>query len=85
MGYIIAIFNNRSNTLKFYNILKKHGVNAAVISVPRIAGLNCGVCVKLYKQDYKLAVNLLYSINADDLTGLYEVNEDGIKTLTTKI
>ena len=85
MSYIIAIWNNRTNTLKFYNLLKKYNINASVIAVPRIAGLKCGVCVKFDKEDYRLVVNLLHNMNTNDLTGLYEVSQDGIKTLTTKI
>jgi hypothetical protein len=84
MSYIIAIWNNRTNTLKFYNMLKKYNINASVIAVPRVAGLKCGVCVKFYKQDYKFISNLLNNMNTSDFKGLYEVSEDGIRTLTIK-
>ncbi|MDD4211251.1 MAG: DUF3343 domain-containing protein [Clostridia bacterium] len=85
MNYIIALFSNRNSTLRFYNMLTRLGVRSSVISTPKIPGFNCGVCVKLNKNDYNLATNLLYRSEFSDFLGFYEIKKDGEKLYSVKI
>ena len=45
MENIIAVFNNRNNSMQFASILKRMGVNSRVVSTPRELSVSCGVSV----------------------------------------
>ena len=57
--YAIAIFSNRTETLRFNAQLKTLGVNAMVVSTPKGLGSSCSVAVKFY---YKQLSRVIYAL-----------------------
>ena len=46
MNYLIFAFRSRAQSMKYYNELKKTGVNCALINTPREISVGCGLSVK---------------------------------------
>ncbi len=58
MEYVIAVYRSRNECMQAYNFLQSGGVNCAVSSTPRAAGVGCGLSVRFAKGDL-LRVNSL--------------------------
>ena len=62
MGYIVAIFRSRSESLKLAGYLSDAGVWNKVISTPKEANVGCGLSVKIFENSVsitKAAINYL--------------------------
>jgi hypothetical protein len=55
MEYVVVAFRSRAHTVKFYEFLKKNGLESEIINTPKEAGVGCGLSVKV-SQDKFLAV-----------------------------
>ena len=62
MMYALAVFLNRNETLKFYNELRRIGINSMVVSTPKGLGSSCSVSVKFYFKELTRAVYILKTI-----------------------
>ena len=82
MKYIIAVFNNRTQTMIFYNKLKAKRVACSIINNPRATNLTCGICVKFYVQNLSVARAVLSNLNGFiGFYNYYQIN-NGIPTVT---
>ena len=59
MGYILAVFAVRTETMQFYNMLKRAGVNAMIVETPKTLQASCGISVKFMQTDLSMAKNIL--------------------------
>lgn len=57
--YVLAVFSNRNETIKFSSELRKIGVNSMVISTPKGLGSSCSISVKFYLKDLNRAIFVL--------------------------
>lgn len=77
MEYFIAVFKSRTQTMKFYDRLKKIGLEASVINTPRQASLGCGLSVKFLYRDLNLVKRLLTTENHHSFGGIFRVDGCG--------
>lgn len=57
--YVLAVFLNRTETIRFERELKRNGVNAMVVSTPKGLGSSCSVSVKFYLKNVLKANQIL--------------------------
>lgn len=57
--YVLAIFTNRSETIRFCSQLKQQSLNSMVISTPKGLGSSCAISVKFYYKNLNKAGNIL--------------------------
>ncbi|MBQ2864529.1 MAG: DUF3343 domain-containing protein [Clostridia bacterium] len=72
--YVLAVFLNRNETLKFERALKQKGVNAMVVSTPKGLGSSCSVSVKFYLKDVSKARYLLIVGNYKSFNHFFKIN-----------
>ena len=46
MEYLVTAFRSRTDTVRFYEFLRRNGVNSQIINTPKQAGVGCGLSVK---------------------------------------
>lgn len=74
MGYILAVFAVRTETMQFYNMLKRAGINAMIVETPKSLQASCGISVKLMQNDFSRANNILRTSNMRSFVRFYLVN-----------
>jgi len=83
MGYILAVFAVRTETMQFYNMLKRAGINAMIVETPKSLQASCGISVKLMQNDFSRANNILRTSNMRSFVRFYLVNGTfGRRTIT---
>lgn len=72
--YVLAVFLNRNETIKFERELKRHGINAMVVSTPKGLGSSCSVSVKFYLKNITRARYLLITGNYKTFNHFFKIN-----------
>jgi hypothetical protein len=71
--YVLAVFLNRTETIRFQNELKKIGVNAAVVSTAKGLGSSCSVAVKFYLKNLSRAIVVLNKGNYKSFNNFFKI------------
>lgn len=58
MEYVIAVLSSRTQTMAFYQFLRRLGVVCNIMDTPKEISKSCGVCVKFPMQSYVLVKSL---------------------------
>ena len=72
-GYILAAFRSRTQTMAFYERLKRAGCFALVVNTPREAHVGCGVSVRFLKSCLFFAKNEIFRAKFTAFAGFFEV------------
>jgi len=75
--YFIAVFKSRTQTLKFYDVLRQNGVCAGIINTPRQVSLGCGLSVKFFTQNLSFVKRFLTLDNYYSYGGLFLASNEG--------
>lgn len=81
MNYIIAVFNSRSATLRFANLLRANHIPCAIINTPASLGRACGISVK-FLSDY---LEKARALAGRSQVGFYSLNSTLLGTRINKI
>ena len=46
MEYLVVAFRSRTDTVRFYEFLRRNGLNSQIVNTPKQAGVGCGLSVK---------------------------------------
>ena len=74
MGYILAVFAVRTETISFYSMLKRAGINSMVIETPKSLQASCGISVKFSQSDLSKAKGIVKTGNFHSFVRFYAVN-----------
>lgn len=74
MKYIIVMFNVRSDTMRFYNLIKKFNGFCSIVNTPHSLSRSCGISIKISNNQLNLAKQLISSNNFSSFKGIYEIN-----------
>lgn len=77
MNYLIFAFRSRAQSMKYYNELKKTGVNCSLINTPREISVGCGLSVKTSDESYVTAVEVLNRLSLNTFLGAFSVSPSG--------
>ena len=77
MRKVIAVFNNRNQTMQFASFLKRMGVNSRTISTPRELSVSCGLSVEFEVKNLDKANYVLRGYKFSGFKGFYKINENG--------
>ena len=79
MRNIIAVFNNRNQTMQFASYLRRLNVRCKTISTPRELSVSCGLSVVFYENNLIQAKFLLSNYKMESFAGFYVENDSVIK------
>lgn len=74
MKYLIVMFTSRTDTLKFYNILKNYNGFCSIINTPHTLSRSCGISVKISNNQLVIAQNIVKSTRFASFKGIFELN-----------
>ncbi len=74
MENLIAVFNNRSQTMQFASYLKRIGVKCKTVDTPRELSMACGLSVMFCLKDLSLAQMLLCRNNFTAFVNIYRTD-----------
>lgn len=63
LSYSVILFLSANHAVRAESILLKKSINCKMIPVPRNISSDCGVCVRLSRQDKDQALKLLSKLN----------------------
>ena len=73
MNYVLAVFSVRTDTMQFYNLLSRAGINAVVVETPKALSVSCGISVKFSKSDFVKARNILTKAKIGSFVRFYAI------------
>ncbi len=73
MRYIIVMFTSRTDTMRFYNIIKNQGF-CSIINTPHSLSRSCGISVKISPNIISIAQKIIYNNNFSSFKGIFELN-----------
>lgn len=85
MKYTVVVFKSRTDTMRFYNIIKRHGSFCSIINTPRILISSCGISVKISGASVNIARQIISANNFSSFFGIYDINIVNSKETPTRI
>ena len=58
MEYVIAVLSNRTQTMAFYQFLRRMNISCTIVDTPKEISKSCGVCVKFPASRYVFVKSL---------------------------
>lgn len=83
--YYVFAFSARTESMRFFEILKRRGVQSAIINTPRIITLGCGLSVKVYSRSYRAAVSAFGDGSYRTFLGAYEITVIGGRSSARRV
>lgn len=71
--YYVFAFSERTESMKFFEKLRKVGVYSAIINTPRATSLGCGLSVRVSPRNFRAAVSAFRSNEYRSFLGAYEI------------
>ncbi len=75
MGYFLAAFRSRTQTMRFYERMKSAGCTATVVNTPKEAHVGCGISVKLAEGCFGFAKRAVNGGGYDSFAGFFEIKQ----------
>lgn len=72
MGYTLAVFRARTQTLLFANILKSYNIPILIVETPRSLNISCGLSVKFDTKLKSDAQQIIFRRRFDSFAGFYD-------------
>ena len=76
MNYVIAVFKSRSETMSFYSILGRFGVQSNVVPTPKEAGRTCGLSVRFSYNDFSHVKEIMSRFRFQSFQGFYIIENN---------
>ncbi len=73
MKYTVVVFASRSDTMRFYKIIKNYGLFCSVINTPRSLSSSCGVSVKIDRRLLVYSSSIIKQSNLYSFKGIFDV------------
>ena len=68
------MFTSRTDTMKFYDILKRYNGFCSVINTPHSLAKSCGISVKISNNQLELSKQIVGHNSFPSFKGIYEIN-----------
>ncbi len=75
MEYLVTTFRSRTDTVKFYEFLRRNGVNSQIINTPKQAGVGCGLSVKTSLDRLELVRKAVKITSLSSFVGFFHVKK----------
>ena len=85
MKFTLAVFKSRTDTMRFYNIIKKYNGFCSIINTPHTLSRSCGISVKISGANISIAKNIIASNRFDSFVGIYDIIIINGKENSTKL
>lgn len=82
---ILAVFRSRTQSMEFYNALKKQGITAQLVSAPKQANVGCALACKIPYSAFPGAKTLLSVKRYSTFAGFFKVTAIGNKKEITRL
>lgn len=85
MEYVIVAFRSRTHTVKFYEYLRRAGINGEIVNTPKEAGVGCGLSVKVSPVKLRLVKRALLFTSLSSFAGLFAVKHTEKKKIVRPV
>ncbi len=85
MKYLVVMFNSRTETMRFYNLIKNYQGFCSIINSPRSLSRSCGISVKISNNQLNFAKQLISNNNFSSFNGIFEINLTNNQNLPARI
>ncbi|MDD3397618.1 MAG: DUF3343 domain-containing protein [Clostridia bacterium] len=72
MGYTLAVFRARTQTILFANLLKSYNIPIIILDTPRDLNISCGISVKFDTINKETAELLIKRRRFDSFAGFFD-------------
>ncbi len=85
MEYVIVVFNNRTDTMRLYEYLRRVGVRSVIIPTPNQLSASCGLSLKVRYSYLNRVVSSIRSQGFRSSYSIYLERNSMMKSVYTKI
>lgn len=81
----MVMFNSRTDTMRFYSLIKKFNGFCSIINTPHSLARSCGISVKISGNQVTIAKQIIANNNFNTFNGIYEINIVNNKDIVRRI
>ena len=81
----MVMFNSRTDTMRFYSLIKKFNGFCSIINTPHSLARSCGISVKISGSQVAIAKQIIANNNFNTFNGIYEINIVNNKDIVRRI
>ncbi len=81
MGFTVAAFKSRTQTLEFYDAMQKNGVPCSIVNTPKEANIGCGISVRFNLNFIQKAKLILSRGKYSAFAGFFPSNKLNTKSM----
>ena len=85
MKYLIVMFTSRTETMRFYNLIKQYNGFCSIVNTPHSLSRSCGISVKIAYTLIFLSKKIISNNNFSSFKGIFEINLSNSQDLPQKI
>ncbi|MFQ6723740.1 MAG: DUF3343 domain-containing protein [Clostridia bacterium] len=85
MKYTIVMFTSRTDTMRFYSLLKQFNGFCSIINTPHSLSRSCGISVKLGNNLIPVARQIINQNKFMSFKGIFEINLNNFQDTPHKI
>ncbi|MBQ7880545.1 MAG: DUF3343 domain-containing protein [Clostridia bacterium] len=85
MRYTIVMFTSRTDTMRFYSLIKRFDGFCSLINTPHSLARSCGISIKISGTLINIAQQLIASNNFSSFKGIFEINIVNNRDIPTRI
>ena len=85
MKYLIVMFSSRTDTMRFYSIIKNHNGFCSIVNTPHSLSRSCGISIKISNNQLGIAQQIVRNNNFSSFKGIFEINMTNTKDMPKRI
>ncbi len=74
MKYVIVMFTSRTDTMRFYSLIKKSNGFCSIINTPHSLSRSCGISIKIGGNLIPMASQIIRNNNFSSFNGIFEID-----------
>ncbi len=83
--YYVFAFSERTESMKFFEKLRRRGVYSSLVNTPGVISLGCGLSVRLNRSNFSAACALFTPSEYRTFLGAYEITRDGGRSSARRV
>ena len=73
MKYVIVMFTSRTDTMRFYSLIKKLNGFCSIVNTPHSLSRSCGISIKIGSNLIPTASQIIRNNNFTSFKGIFEI------------
>ena len=85
MKYVIVMFTSRSDTMRFYSLIKKLNGFCSIVNTPHSLSRSCGISIKIGNNLIPMSTQIIRNHSFSSFKGIFEIDLSSPQSVPKKL